>query len=123
MKKLAFTAHCHQDHNNQDQSPVTQQYVAELLRKNLTQYGFDTHAHEQPSELSVTVEDHPVAIGVNCKEQDEQGMLSCEINVKADQEQDWFTKIETQSIVKQLAHAVENSLKSDPSLGVFQWRD
>ncbi len=39
----------------------------------------------------------------------------CEISANPDEEQDWFEKIETQSIIRQLAQAVENSLKADHS--------
>lgn len=46
----------------------------------------------------------------------------CEISANPDEEQDWFEKIETQSIIRQLAQAVENSLKADQSFSEFVWK-
>ncbi|MDA1255856.1 MAG: hypothetical protein O2928_15405, partial [Proteobacteria bacterium] len=34
----------------------------------------------------------------------------------------WFEKIETQSIIRQLAQAVENSLKAEHSFSDFVWK-
>lgn len=141
MKKLAFIANCQTHlHNNQNhdandahddrlndqvsdqQVPVTQQYVAELLSKKLSEYGFETESTQGADWVSVHVDDHPVALGVSCRAQ-ENGQLMCEINVQSDEDQGWFSKIETQSIVKQLTHAVENSLKADPAIKVGQWQE
>ena len=126
MRKLQFTANCEKhDHDlSSNDCHVTQEYVTELLSKQLEQYGFKTevtteHEHEQ---LAVSVEDHPVALGVNCSVKDAHGLLVCEISASADETQDWFTKIETQSVIKQLAQAVENTLKEDESFSEFEWK-
>lgn len=70
----------------------------------------------------MSVEDHPVAIGVNCSVKDENGLLVCEITAHANEEQDWFSRIETQSVIKQLSQAVENTLKEDQSFSAFEWK-
>lgn len=126
MRTLQFTANC-EKHNHDSSSNdcyVTQEYVTELLSKQLEQFGFKTNvSNEQNHEqLAVSVEDHPVALGVNCSVKDENGLLVCEISTSADESQDWFTKIETQSVIKQLAQAVENTLKEDESFSEFEWK-
>ena len=67
------------------------------------------------------MENHPIGVGVNCRLNDD-GLLTCQISAHADEEQVWFKKIETQSMIKQLAHAVENTLKKDDAFSGFEWK-
>nr|ART89878.1 hypothetical protein [uncultured bacterium] len=46
----------------------------------------------------------------------------CEISSHPEEEQDWFSRIEMQSVIKQLAQAVENTLKQDKSFAEFEWK-
>lgn len=126
MKKLQFTAHfekyelsqqLHHDH-------VAQKYIADLLLKNLGQYGFETQKlFESSDQLAVRVEDHSLPLSIHCQQQDKDGLLVCEITSHAAEEQDWFSRIEMQSVMKQLAQAVESTLKQDESLSQFEWKD
>ena len=95
--------------------------MTDLLSKQLKNYGF-TAEEAAEKKLQVSVEDHPVAIGVNCSVKDENGLLVCEITAHANEEQDWFSRIETQSVIKQLSQAVENTLKEDQSFSEFEWK-
>ncbi len=54
--------------------------------------------------------------------QDGEGHLVCRINAHADEEQDWFEKIEMQSVIKQLGQAIETTLKTDESFSQFEWK-
>lgn len=122
MRKLQFIADC-QKHSHSKEAKschVAQQYVTELLSMQLKQYGFQAETGAE-QKIAVSVEGHPVAIGVNCSVKDENGLLVCEISAHADEEQDWFSRIETQSVIKQLAQAVEDTLKKDDSFSGFEW--
>lgn len=123
MKKLQFIADC-QKHSHVKESEtchVTQTYVTQLLSTELKQYGFNTK-EEAEQKIAVSVEDHPVAIGVNCSVKGQNGLLVCEISAYADEEEDWFSRIETQSVIKQLSQAVEHTLKKDESFSDFEWK-
>ena len=124
MRKLQFTADCRQhDHSQQNLCHATQVYVTELLSEKLHQHGF--HMGEVQSEneqLAIQVEDNPIELGVNCSLKNEAGQLVCEISAHANEEQEWFEKIETQSVIKQLAQAVENTLRQDQNFSDFQWK-
>lgn len=123
MRKLKFIANCAKhSHESADACHVTQSYVTSLLSTQLKSYGFQTEINHDDEKLAVSVEDHPVALGVNCSVKDENGFLVCEINAHADETQDWFSKIESQSMIKQLAQAVENSLKKDDAFSEFEWK-
>jgi hypothetical protein len=119
MRKLKFIAIRQQDAVKDCQN--TQQYVTQLLVNQLGDFGFQTSQHDA-SHIAVSVTDHPVELGVNCQSAGEQGTLICEIQAHADETQDWFQKIETQSMIKQLAQAVEETLKNDTSLTDFEWK-
>ena len=118
MRKLQFKAVS--TLNSMTEERISQ-HVMSVLKPALIDYGFQTKLEE--SQLAVGVQDHPVALGVNCQSPDENGALVCEINAFADENQDWFQKIETQSMIKQLAHAVEETLKKDPNLQDFAWKN
>jgi hypothetical protein len=120
MRKLKFIAIRQQDAVKDCQN--TQQYVTQLLVNQLGDFGFQTSQAHDDSHIAVSVTDHPVELGVNCQATGEQGALVCEIQAHADETQDWFQKIETQSMIKQLAQAVEETLKNDTSLTDFEWK-
>ena len=123
MRKLQFIADCEKhSHSQQDACHATQGYVTQLLSTQLNSYGFNVTPDAHSSHLAVKVEDHPIDLGVNCNVKNENGLLVCEITAHADEEQDWFSKIETQSVIKQLAQAVENTLKDDQSFSEFHWK-
>ena len=120
MRKLKFTS------KTSDPTPQscqkTQNYVTVLLKENLGQYGFLAENQSDSAALSVSVENHEVGLGVSCSARGENGALVCEINAYADESQDWFKKIETQSMIKQLAQAVEETLRNDQNLSEFEWK-
>lgn len=123
MKKLQFLvdqtkyAKAHSSHSHDN----AQTYVTALLSEQLVQHGFHTQ-NTNPHELEVSVSDHPIALGVNCNQPDGEGHFVCEISAHADEEQDWFQKIETQSVIKQLAQAVEQTLREDESFQSLEWK-
>ena len=125
MRTLQFTANCENHVNTQDIEKnachVTQEYVTDLLSKSLTEYGFKAETTTSEDHLAVSVENHPVGLGVHCH-LNEDGLLTCQISAHADEEQVWFKKIATQSMIKQLANAVENTLKKDDTFSGFQWK-
>ena len=125
MRTLQFTANCENHVNTQgiekNACHVTQDYVTDLLSKSLKEYGFKTEATYLEENIAVSVENHPVGLGVHCHLNDD-GVLTCQISAYADEEQVWFKKIATQSMIKQLANAVENTLKKDDTFSRFQWK-
>lgn len=126
MRKLQFTAHCEKHNPASPQSNdcnTTQAYVADLLAQQLEQYGFKTqNICTDSKQLSVSVENHPLPLSVTCRKKPENGLLMCEISSHPEEEQDWFSRIEMQSVIKQLAQAVENTLKQDESFTEFEWK-
>lgn len=126
MRKLQFTAHCEKHNLASAQSndcDTTQAYVADLLAQQLEQYGFKTqNICTDSKQLSVSVENHPLPLSVTCRKKSENGLLMCEISSHPEEEQEWFSRIEMQSVIKQLAQAVENTLKQDKSFAEFEWK-
>ena len=126
MRTLQFTANCENHINTQgiekNACHVTQDYVTDLLSKSLKEYGFKTEATYSEENIAVSVENHPVGLGVHCHLNDD-GVLTCQISAHADEEQVWFKKIATQSMIKQLANAVENTLKKDDTFSGFEWKN
>ena len=120
MRTLQFTANCENHVNTQgiekNACHVTQDYVTDLLSKSLKEYGFKTEATYLEENIAVSVENHPVGLGVHCHLNDD-GVLTCQISAHADEEQVWFKKIATQSMIKQLANAVENKRKHEQYKG------
>ena len=123
MRKLQFTANC-EKHNHVSQQPndchVTQEYVADLLSKELGQYGFQTLS-QSGDQVAVSVDNQSLPLSVTCQSHDEEGHLVCEITSYPDEEQDWLDRITEQSLLNQLAQAVENTLKEDESFSEFKW--
>ena len=126
MRTLQFTANCENHINTQgiekNACHVTQDYVTDLLSKSLKEYGFKTEATYSEENIAVSVENHPVGLGVHCHLNDD-GVLTCQISAHADEEQVWFKKIATQSMIKQLANAVENTLKKDDTFSGIEWKN
>lgn len=121
MRTLEFTANLQQQ-DAQDPCQVTQQYVTEMLSEKLKDYGFQTESVAKTETLNVSVADYPIELGVSCRHKDDSEVLVCEITAHADESQDWFGKIASQSMIKQLANAVESSLNNDRGLSVLQWK-
>ena len=127
MRTLQFIAHCamHQQVDHvKDECRITQEYVTELLSKRLGQYGFyASRSLNDHDQIAVSVDRHPLPLSVTCEQvQDQEGHLLCKINAQAEEEQDWFKKIEMQSVIKQLGQAIESSLKTDESFSQFEWK-
>ena len=123
MRKLQFTANC-EKHDHVSQQPkdchVTQEYVADLLSKELGQYGFQTLS-QSGDQVAVSVDNQSLPLSVTCQSHDAEGHLVCEITSYPDEEQDWLDRITEQSLLNQLAQAVENTLKEDESFSEFKW--
>ena len=124
MRKLQFTANCekhnHMSHQSND-CHVTQEYVADLLSKELGQYGFQTLS-QSGDQVAVSVDNQSLPLSVTCQCHDAEGHLVCEITSYPDEEQDWLERITEQSLLNQLAQAVENTLKEDESFSGFEWK-
>ena len=124
MRKLQFTANCekhnHMSHQSND-CHVTQEYVADLLSKELGQYGFQTLS-QSGDQVAVSVDNQSLPLSVTCQSHDVEGHLVCEITSYPDEEQDWLERITEQSLLNQLAQAVENTLKEDESFSGFEWK-
>ncbi len=126
MRKLQFIANCphHYEGHELNECRITQEYVAALLFKQLGEYGFDAqHIAHEHQKVEVNIENHQLPLSVTCNQKNDDGQLMCEITAYPKEEQDWFEKIETQSVIRQLAQAVENSLKSDQTFTAFEWKN
>ena len=126
MRTLQFIADCPK-HGLIDHPPnecyITQEYVAALLYKQLEQYGFDAqHIRHEHQKIEVRIDNHHLPLSILCSQQDVEGHILCQISANPQQEQAWFERIETQSIIRQLAQAVENSLKTEHSFSDFVWK-
>ncbi|WP_407307787.1 hypothetical protein [Acinetobacter sp.] len=125
MKKLQFTANCdNHNHGSQqlDDCHVTQKYVTDLLSKQLVQYGFQT-LPQSGDQIAVSVDNQSLPLSVTCQSHDAEGHLVCEITSYPDEEQDWLDRITEQSLLNQLAQAVEASLKEQESFSEFEWKN
>lgn len=108
----------------QQQCMMTEEYVSHLLSHTLPDFGFQVDRDVTAQQrLLVRVEHHPVHLSVHCHTQGLEGQLRCEISACSDEVQDWFSKIATQSMTKQLAQAVEQSLKAQGCFDDMQWRE
>lgn len=119
MKKLQFTANCEKD--AAINSLETQTQVAELLAGKLEQYGFQTLS-QSGDQIAVSVDNHELPLSVTCQGQDDSGHFVCEITSYPDEDQDWLDRITEQSLLNQLAQAVENTLKEEENFCKFQWK-
>lgn len=124
MRTLQFTANC--EKHNHVTSPandchVTQEYVADILSKALGQYGFQTLS-QSGDQVAVSVDNQSLPLSITCHSHDAEGHLVCEITSYPDEDQDWLDRITEQSLLNQLAQAVENTLKEDESFSEFKWQ-
>lgn len=120
MRKLQFAAHC-EHQNDQDDFSAAQKQVADLLASKLGDYGFETLS-QSGDQVAVSVDNHALPLSVTCQGHDEDGHLVCEITSYPDENQDWLDRITEQSLLNQLAQAVENTLKDDDSFSKFKWK-
>lgn len=124
MRKLQFTANCEKHNHASSQTNdchVTQQYVADLLAKELGEYGFQTLS-QSGDHIAVSVDNHSLPLSITCQSHDRDGHLICEITSHPDEDQDWLDRITEQSLLNQLAQAVENTLKEDEAFSKFEWK-
>ena len=123
MRKLQFTANCelHQHMvESGNQCHITQEYVADLLVGKLSQYGFHT-LPQSGDHVAVSVDNHALPLSITCQGSDQEGHLVCEITSYPTEDQDWLDRIAEQSLLNQLAQAVENTLKKDQNFSEFKW--
>ena len=121
MRKLQFAADCkHQAET--DGRCAAQKQVADLLVSRLGQYGFKT-LPQSGDQVAVSVDNHALPLSITCQGHDQDGQLVCEITSYPDEGQDWLERIAEQSLLNQLAQAVENTLKEDESFSKFQWKN
>lgn len=122
MRKLKFNADC-EKHGHADSKAchVTQGYVADLLSKKLGQYGFQT-LPQSGDHIAVSVDDKSLPLSVTCQSKNEDGHMVCEITSYPDENQDWLDRITEQSLLNQLAQAVENTLKDNEEFSNFEWK-
>ena len=121
MKKLQFIAHC-EVNNKVNDCVVAQKQVTQLLADKLADYGFETLS-QSGDHIAVSVEAHELPLAVTCQSQNEQGQMVCEISSYPAEEQDWLERIAEQSLLNQLAQAVESTLKAEPSFSQFEWKE
>ena len=84
------------------------------------QYGFQTLS-QSGDQVAVSVDNQSLPLSVTCQSHEAEGHLVCEITSYPDEEQDWLDRITEQSLLNQLAQAVENTLKEDESFSEFKW--
>ena len=121
MRILKFMANSTIDNTAQSEQE-TRNYVADLLERDLSKYGFKTLG-QSGAHIAISVEEHELPLSINCDSRDEEGHLICEISSYPEEEQDWLDRITEQSLLNQLAQAVENTLKEDESFSDFEWKN
>lgn len=119
MRTLQFIAHCETAPHTHDDMAVSKQ-VTQLLAEKLAEYGFETLS-QSGEHIAVSVEQHELPLAVSCQHQTEQGHMVCEISSYPAEEQDWLDRITEQSLLNQLAQAVETTLKSQRHFSDFKW--
>ncbi len=121
MRKLQFTASCGHDQAETASCTAAQKQVKDLLVSKLGDYGFET-LPQSDERVAVTVDDHALPLSITCEGHDDEGNLVCEITSYPDEDQDWLDRIAEQSLLNQLAQAVENTLKKDEAFSQFHWK-
>ena len=124
MKKLQFMSHHpHNQSMANREALMTQEYVAALLFKQLGDYGFDAQQIDHADQnVAVRIINQRLPLSVICQSSDATGQMMCEISADRNEQQDWFEKIEMQSVIKQLGQAIETTLKNDESFSQFEWK-
>lgn len=120
MRVLQFIAHC-EANNNVNACLLAQKHVTQLLADKLADFGFETLS-QSGDHIAVSVEEHELPLAVSCQSQDDNGQMVCEISSYPAEEQDWLERITEQSLLNQLAQAVETTLKSDKNFHDFKWK-
>lgn len=120
MKKLQFSAH-YPAQVASIKNQFAQKQVTTILAQRLSQYGFQTLS-QSGDQIAVSVEDHTLPLSVTCGDS-AQGQLVCEITSYPEEGQDWLDRITEQSLLNQLALAVENTLKEQEHFQDFQWKE
>lgn len=120
MKKLQFSAH-YPAQVASIKNQFAQKQVTTILAQRLSQYGFQTLS-QSGDQLAVSVDEHTLPLSVTCDDT-AQGYLVCEITSHPEEEQDWLDRITEQSLLNQLAQAVENTLKEQAHFQDFKWKD
>ena len=119
MKTLTFTAPNHA--NEQHDSQAVQTQVVQVLVKKLEQYGFQTLS-QSGDHVAVSVDEHELPLAITCQSQETDHQVVCAITSYPDEDQDWLERITEQSLLNQLAQAVENSLKQE-NFANFEWKE
>lgn len=120
MRILQFIAQCEQ-HQQADRCALAQHQITQLLAQQLEHYGFQTLS-QSGHQIAVSVEDHTLPLAVTCQSQNDEGYVVCEISSYPEEEQDWLDRITEQSLLNQLAHAVEAALKTNAAFSQFEWK-
>ena len=120
MRTLQFIANC-EANNNVNQCLLAQKQVTALLANKLAEFGFETLS-QSGDHIAVSVEQHELPLAVSCQSQDDNGHMVCEISSYPAEEQDWLERITEQSLLNQLAQAVESALKTEDSFRDFEWK-
>ena len=121
MKTLQFTAQCMTPQAVAD-TRAAQQQVTRLLTEKLAQYGFEALS-QSGGQIAVMVEQHELPLSVSCEaEEGNSQHLVCSITSYPEEEQDWLERITEQSLLNQLAQAVEQSLKEEQHYSQFEWK-
>lgn len=120
MRKLKFVANSEIQDQSKDSHEV-QTYVADLLTEKLTEHGFETLA-QSGAQVAISVDDHALPLSISCESRSKDGHMICEIASYPEENQDWLDRIAEQSLLNQLAQAVESTLKDDKSLSHFEWK-
>ncbi|WOE32367.1 MULTISPECIES: hypothetical protein [unclassified Acinetobacter] len=119
MRKLKFVAKS--EIKNQYHTPDdVQQYIAHLLTEQLCQQGFATLA-QSGAQVAVSVDERALPLSITCEARSEDGHMVCQIASYPAEDQDWLERITEQSLLNQLAQAVENTLKKNQALSEFEW--
>jgi hypothetical protein len=123
MRKLKFNADCEKHiHSDANSCHVTQTYVADFLSKNLGQYGFQT-LPQSGDQVAICVDDQALPLSITCQSVSDDGHMVCEITSHPEENQDWLERITEQSLLNQLAQAVENTLKDNKEFSDFEWKN
>ena len=119
MRKLKFVAN-REIKNQLNEFDEVQNYVADILANRLIDHGFKTLS-QSGAQVAVSVDEHALPLSVSCESRSEDGHLVCEIVSYPEEDQDWLDRITEQSLLNQLAQAVESTLKDHESLSDFEW--
>lgn len=123
MRKLQFNAGNEKlVQADQNACRVTQGYVADLLSKKLGQYGFQTLS-QSGDQVAVSVDNQSLPLSITCQSSTVDGHMVCEITSHPEENQDWLDRITEQSLLNQLAQAVENTLKDNKEFSHFEWKN